>query len=56
MKDMKAKRDRDLAARDEKIKEQQKALACFTEAAEVFDVQRKRAQDREKALLDERNA
>ena len=40
----------------EKIAEQEKLVAGLTKAQETFDVQRKRAADREKELLEERTA
>ena len=46
----------DLAESKEKIKEQEKQIAGFTAAADAFDVQMRRAADREKELLEDRNA
>ncbi len=45
-----------MAIRDERIREQEKAIADLTKAAESFDNQRKIVFDREKELLDDRNA
>ena len=55
LKDMKDKRDKDIASCDEKIKEQDKMIAGFTKATEIFDVQRKKADDREKQLMEDRS-
>jgi len=44
------KRDKDLAERNERVKELEKQVAGFTKVQEAFDVQRRQAAEREKEL------